>query len=79
MRPDANGCGDIGDGITLAVVGGGVIDEIGSVRRYNAVNPFDIGAEGTPAQAFALFSCGDVPGCVIASMPEPLYPMTAHQ
>lgn len=79
MRPTANGVGDIGDGITLAVVGGGVVDQIGAVRQYNAVNPFNIGAEGTPAQALALFSCGNVPGCVTALMPDALYPMTFHQ
>lgn len=78
MRPTANGIGDIGDGITLAVVGGGAIDAIGSVRQYNAVNPFDIGVESIPAQPPALPPCVSA-AAIVASMPNALYPMTFHQ
>jgi hypothetical protein len=78
MRPTANGTGDIGDGITMAVVGGGVIDEIGSVRQYNAVNPCDVGACISPAQSLALFPCANA-NSSISSMPDALYPMTFHQ
>lgn len=78
MQPTANGLGDIGDGVTLAIVGGGVVDAIGSVRQYNAVNPFDIGVESIPAQPPALPPCVNA-DAIVASMPNAQYPMTFHQ
>ena len=53
MRPPLD-TGEIGDGISLALHDG-VIGEIGSVRKYDPVNPFDVSDMEDPPPVPALF------------------------
>jgi len=78
MRP-LQGTGEIGDSISLAVIGGGIVAEIGSVRKYDPVNPCDI-APGDPVmQAEALFPAFNMTQAIITDMPEAQLTMTFHQ
>lgn len=72
------GLGDLGDGLTLAVVGGGWLVELGPPRKYDASNPVNIGpVDQVPPP------CGPFPCNVVESVMTPkegaYYPMTLHQ
>ena len=78
MRPPLP-TGEIGDGISLAMHDG-IIGEIGSVRIYDPIKPFDVSEGDDETIRPALFqTCEAIP-----FMPSPLesvflYPMTCYQ
>jgi hypothetical protein len=73
-----SGVGEIGDGLTLMVTDG-VVGEIGSVRKYDPVNPCDIGIVDRPLPGPAMFLGSDVSQAMVADMPEARLSMTGHQ
>jgi len=77
VRP-LSGAGDIGDSVALMVTDG-VVGEIGSVRKYDPINPCDIAPLDRAPQTPALFRAMDFTQAMVVDMPEQLLPMTFHQ
>lgn len=71
--------GEIGDGCTLASMTD-LVSEIAPARRYNPVNPCDIGAVSPPNEPPpALFRSSEADILGLLLVPESMLPMTAHQ
>lgn len=77
MRPPLD-TGEIGDGISLALHDG-VIGEIGSVRKYDPINPFDVSEGDDETIRPALFPTSNAIPFKVALSSTYLQPMTFHQ
>lgn len=71
--------GEIGDGCTLASMTD-LVSEIAPARRYNPVNPCDIGSVSPPNEPPpALFRSSEADSLGLLLVPESMLPMTTHQ